>query len=276
MSALYKSDGDFDVGRPPGTGKTSTICGLVGVFLSSRDSATTSIIVGASGQKPIPRKVLICAPSNAAIDEVARRVREGVWKADGKRTVPRVVRLGALSAMSLSVRDISLDQMVESRISGTQSTAQDSGTEVSSLRGRLAHIKQLRQEKQMELSTCKDNTAHALDLDRELRNLTSERTQITNQLNAALDKGRQTARAADSAKRKARIDVLNEADIICCTLSGSGHEIIDRMEFDLIIIDEAAQAIELSSLIPLKFASQRCVLVGGMFLAISNPPLINE
>lgn len=247
---------------PPGTGKTSTICGLVGAFLSSRDSATTSITVGGPSQKPIPRKVLVCAPSNAAIDEVARRIHEGVWKSDGQRTRPQVVRLGPISAMSLGVRDISLDRMVENRLSGTESTGEDSSIEVSSLRGRLAHIKQLRHEKQMELSAVNDNTARALELDRELRELTSNRTQLTSQLNAALDKGKERMRAADSAKRKARVEILSEADVVCCTLSGSGHEFIDRTEFDLVIIDEAAQAIELSSLIPLKFASQRCILVG--------------
>jgi senataxin len=32
----------------------------------------------------------------------------------------------------------------------------------------------------------------------------------------------------------------------------------------MVIIDEAAQAIELSSLIPLKYRTKRCIMVGGM------------
>lgn len=40
-------------------------------------------------------KVLVCAPSNAAIDEILRRLTtDGVFGADGKTYIPMVVRLG--------------------------------------------------------------------------------------------------------------------------------------------------------------------------------------
>ncbi|CAG8805020.1 16952_t:CDS:2, partial [Gigaspora rosea] len=59
-----------------------------------------------------------------------------------------------------------------------------------------------------------------------------------------------------------RIKELNEADIICATLTGSGHDILADFTFQAVIIDEAAQAIELTSLIPMKFNPSWCVLVG--------------
>jgi senataxin len=71
----------------------------------------------------------------------------------------------------------------------------------------------------------------------------------------------------DAVRRKFRMDVLAEADVICSTLSGSGHEILEALEFGMIIIDEAAQAIELSSLIPLKYDVTRCVMVGGAIIS---------
>jgi superfamily I DNA and/or RNA helicase len=37
------------------------------------------------------------------------------------------------------------------------------------------------------------------------------------------------------------------------------------ISFETVIIDEAAQSIEISSLIPLKYDCQRCVLVGGKY-----------
>lgn len=74
---------------------------------------------------------------------------------------------------------------------------------------------------------------------------------------------RNNKRSDDSVKRRIRADILNEADVICTTLSGAGHESTEQLDFDMIIVDEAAQAIELSSLIPLKFRSRRCVMVGG-------------
>lgn len=40
-------------------------------------------------------KVLVCAPSNAAVDELLRKlIKDGVFGEDGKRYVPSVVRLG--------------------------------------------------------------------------------------------------------------------------------------------------------------------------------------
>jgi len=59
------------------------------------------------------------------------------------------------------------------------------------------------------------------------------------------------------------MEVLQEADVICSTLSGAGHETLEQLDFEMVIIDEAAQSIELSSLIPLKFRCQRCIMVGG-------------
>ncbi|KAG8831893.1 DEAD-box type RNA helicase [Serendipita sp. 399] len=248
---------------PPGTGKTSTICGLVGAFLSSRKSASVAVAVGKPTQKPVPRKVLVCAPSNAAIDEVTKRIKDGVWNSDGRKILPEVVRLGSINSINVSVRDASLDQLIEDRLSKTSAgKADDSSSEIATLRNELARVKQLRQEKLEEAQKSKNNAARSLELDKELRELTSRRIQLSSRLTMAQDKGKEVARTMDSARRKARSDVLNDADVICCTLSGSGHETIEQLDFDLVIIDEAAQAIELSSLIPLKFSSDRCVMVG--------------
>ena len=73
---------------------------------------------------------------------------------------------------------------------------------------------------------------------------------------------KQDSRAQDTARRTTRQQILLKADIICSTLAGAGHESLDSFQFDLIIVDEAAQAIELSSLIPLKNGVAHCVMVG--------------
>ena len=53
------------------------------------------------------------------------------------------------------------------------------------------------------------------------------------------------------------------ADVVCCTLSGAGSpQLLEGMaripgfRFDAVFIDEAAQAVEPSALIPLKFNPQ--------------------
>jgi senataxin len=251
---------------PPGTGKTSTICGLIDAFLAKRRSPVTSIQAGKSAQPSISRKALVCAPSNAAIDELAKRLRDGSLKNGGANTVPSVVRLGAESAINVSVKDISLDQLVAERLSKSSTGSGQVGTEVTGLRSELARVKEMRETKQAEVQASQGNTQRLLQLEKELRELTSKRIELSARLTAATDKSKDAARAVDSAKRKARLDILNEADIICCTLSGAGHDIIEQFEFDLIVIDEAAQAIELSSLIPLKFSSKQCIMVGGKWM----------
>ena len=85
----------------------------------------------------------------------------------------------------------------------------------------------------------------------------------TQQFDKLKDKKKSELRSIDAIRRKIRAEVLNEADVICSTLSGAGHESVEPFEFEMVIIDEAAQAIELSSLIPLKFRCKRCIMVGG-------------
>ena len=67
-----------------------------------------------------------------------------------------------------------------------------------------------------------------------------------------------------------RKSVIEQADIVCSTLSGAGSqplvEAVMRLgckfQFDAVIIDEAAQAIEPSALIPLKYNPRTVVMVG--------------
>lgn len=66
-----------------------------------------------------------------------------------------------------------------------------------------------------------------------------------------------------------RKGILEAAHVVCCTLSGAGSqpilEVVMRIpgfKFDAVIIDEAAQAIEPSTLIPLKYNPHTVVMVG--------------
>ncbi len=49
---------------------------------------------------------------------------------------------------------------------------------------------------------------------------------------------------------------LKEADVICCTLVGTMNRYIDKMTFDVVIIDEAAQALEPAAWIPIGKANK--------------------
>lgn len=64
-------------------------------------------------------QVLVCAPSNGAVDELTQRLAlegGGVWDQRGKATAPRVVRVGKPSEGAAErVQAMTLDFMVEER-----------------------------------------------------------------------------------------------------------------------------------------------------------------
>jgi len=218
----------------------------------------------------VAKKILLCAPSNAAIDEIANRLKEGVSGAGRRSVIPKVVRVGTDRAINVSVKDISLDNLVDQKLNSSQSArggSKDSASEIALLRSELETVRQLRQQKQTELMALHDNAAKAASLDEEIKRLNYRRVTIIQKLDRLRDQQKSDNRTLDAVRRKFRMEVLAEADVICSTLSGSGHDILEALEFDMIIIDEAAQAIEISSLIPLKYNVARCVMVGGAIIS---------
>lgn len=88
---------------PPGTGKSSTIVGLLLQILY------TSLC--SSNRETFPR-ILVVAPSNAAVDEMARKLIS-VRKQLSEKIRFRMVRLGVTKSMHEEVRKYSLDENIE-------------------------------------------------------------------------------------------------------------------------------------------------------------------
>lgn len=63
----------------------------------------------------------------------------------------------------------------------------------------------------------------------------------------------QSGQANVAARERIKLSILEEAHIVCSTLSFSGSGLFARMSrpFDVVVIDEAAQAVEPSTLVPL-------------------------
>ena len=59
-----------------------------------------------------------------------------------------------------------------------------------------------------------------------------------------------------------RDDILEHAQVICATCVGAGDFLLDSRRFPLVLIDEATQATETASLIPLTKGARHVVLVG--------------
>jgi senataxin len=154
---------------------------------------------------------------------------------------------------------------MEQKINGEnlQDISKNASSEINVLRGQMEDVKQAKQQKLEELAVVRDNTARTLALEEEIKRLNARRMMMTQQFDRLKDKQRSDYRTLDATRRRVRTEILHEADVICSTLSGAGHEALEQLDFEMVIIDEAAQSIELSSLIPLKFRCQRCIMVGG-------------
>ena len=252
---------------PPGTGKTKTISGLVGKWMSDRNG-----IIPLAGDKPTKTKLLVCAPSNAAIDEVCKRLMNGVPSSSGGQHHPTIVRIGIESSVNIAVKSVSLDSLVEARVTSSGG-GKDGGGDYQRIQADLDEVKRQITAKHDELSKvgAGANDEKRKQLENEYHSLIQRRTQLGHQSSKAKDAARDATRHLEGARRAAKEAILNEADIVCATLSGAGQDSLAQFGFETVIIDEAAQAIEMSCLIPLKYGCKRCIMVGGAFEVGSKP-----
>ncbi|KAF9049605.1 hypothetical protein BDZ89DRAFT_1057486 [Hymenopellis radicata] len=252
VECALKSEGFSLIQGPPGTGKTSTICALVAATTERRPRP----ISGSTNRSSTP-KVLVCAPSNAAIDEITYRLKEG-YRGSVKTNNPlKVVRLG--SGVGDAVRDVQLEQLVDKALNPNQCD------DLESLKNQDVTLNAIHAELSAVIEETKlvDDaiSTHTITQQQQLQ---IRRHQIRERLNAVNDQRRKERKDMNQVRRQAQFEVLQDAQVICTTLSGAGHSTLQdaQLDFDVIIIDEAAQAIELSTLVPLKFTCKRCILVG--------------
>lgn len=161
---------------PPGTGKTTTIMSLVSSFLTmSTNGISTNF-----GDSPNPNfRILICAPSNIAIDIIVQKLALGLLNLKGDSFKASFIRVG-FGATS----------------------------------GVLSHT-----------------------LEHKLSQSTSGRSKL-------------------------REALISNSQVVCTTLNSSAIDALSNSRFDLLIVDEACQSTELSTLIPLKFNPTKVILVG--------------
>ncbi|OQE84219.1 hypothetical protein PENNAL_c0027G00900 [Penicillium nalgiovense] len=249
---------------PPGSGKTKTIIALVGSLLSDVLGKQVIKVNGApAARNALSKKLLLCAPSNAAVDELVMRLKDGVKTTHGRQEKVSVLRLGRSDAINTKVLDVTLEEMVNARLNQDPS------------KGNGVDLQKLYEEHKMTDTSFKELRAQIdearakglpppEELEREFDLMKKKRSQLSTSIDKARDQNHTLARNADMHKRRIQEQIINESHVICTTLSGSGHEIFQGMnvEFETVIIDEAAQCIELSALIPLKYGCSKCVLVG--------------
>ncbi|KAK9123484.1 hypothetical protein Sjap_013086 [Stephania japonica] len=207
ISKALSSKNVFLLHGPPGTGKTTTV---VEIILQEIKRGS---------------KILACAASNIAVDNIVERlVRHRV----------KLVRLGHPARLLPQVLESALDAKV---LKGDNSSlANDIRKEMKALNGKL-------------LKTKDRNTRR--DIKKELRTLSKE------------ERKRQQLAVAD---------VIKGADVILTTLTGASSKKLENTSFDLVVIDEAAQALEVACWMALLKGS-RCILAGDH---LQLPPTIQS
>jgi senataxin len=223
------------------------------------------------GQKapeaPAPKKkLLICAPSNAAVDELVVRLKEGVQPLSGPRQKINVIRIGRSDAINADVKDVMLDELVRMKLEGDNGEQNKLIKEKDDLHKKAAQIKERRNVLFPLLEEAQKNNDKAtqLTIQRELDLLKRNQATIGAKIDEDKENGNTATRQNEINRRRYQQEILDGAHVLCATLSGSGHDMFRNLnvEFETVIIDEAAQCIELSALIPLKYGCSKCILVG--------------
>lgn len=267
--ASAKAEGFSLIQGPPGTGKTKTILGIVGHFLSSTRAENTIRIPTPSSsvsrsttpeEAPKGPKVLICAPSNAAVDELVVRLRDGIVDSKGASLNPKIVRLGRSDAINQAVRDLSLEELIERQLSVRTTEAKiDPGIRSEHTKC-IAERDKIREE--LKRGDLKDEKI--IELETKLREINKKRSELGKRLDDQRENASIAYRTREIERRQIQAKILSEAQIICSTLSGSAHDFVASMsmKFDQVIIDEACQCVELSAIIPLRYGCKKCIMVG--------------
>ncbi|KAJ9495750.1 DEAD-box type RNA helicase [Exophiala xenobiotica] len=255
---------------PPGSGKTKTICGLVGAMMTGfvkktntnapRLNTATGRPIGAP---PAAKKILVCAPSNAAVDELVMRLKLGVTLLDGTSENLSVVRLGRTDAINANVKDVTLEELVNAKLNSA--APKDPREDIHSV---MMEHKAVSEELNTLRDRINDQRGKGQSVPSSDEQLMDALKRKKNGLSAKIDDMRErqntTNRDMELSRKRIQQEILDSAHVLCATLSGSGHEIFQglNIEFETVIIDEAAQSIELSALIPLKYGCSKCILVG--------------
>ncbi|CAH2039510.1 unnamed protein product, partial [Iphiclides podalirius] len=221
---------------PPGTGKSSVICAIVMTYFYN-----------SSGNKQQNRgKILICATSNAAVDELVIRllnIRQSLPKSERFR----MVRVGRAEAMHPRARDVSSQQLAQRDAARSHSEPAQPGLaeEISHLEAKINMWKTQAQDARdpVRVAYCQNR----------IDNLVKR---------IALLRGGSGGGDEHIAKTERRI--IEGADIVVTTLSSAHNHKMQglRSRIALCIVDEAGQAIEPETLIPLTLNVTRLTLIG--------------
>ena len=198
---------------PPGTGKTTTL---------------VQAIVQTTHVEP---QVLVCAPSNAAVDLLTEKLSE-----EGLQ----VVRIGHPAR----VNDTNLSKTIDAQIAGHPYYK-----DLKTLRRRAEEFRTLGLKFKRKFGASERN---------QRKQLLKESSQLRDE--------------AQQLEYYIVADIFTKAQVVACTLVGAANSMLKGYRFSTVFIDEAAQALEAASWIPV-LKSERVILAGDHF---QLPPTVKS
>eukprot|EP00268_Persea_americana_P030803 TRINITY_DN2984_c0_g2_i6.p1 TRINITY_DN2984_c0_g2~~TRINITY_DN2984_c0_g2_i6.p1 ORF type:complete len:724 (-),score=166.55 TRINITY_DN2984_c0_g2_i6:1126-3297(-) len=303
---------------PPGTGKTHTVWGMLNVihlvqyqhyynallkklapesYKQNHDSNPDSASTGSIDEvlqsmdqnlfRTLPKlcpkpRMLVCAPSNAATDELLARVLDRGF-IDGEMKVyrPDVARVG-VDSQTRAAQAVSVERRTEQLL--VKSREEVIGW-MHQLKAREAHFSQQIAclQRELNVAAAAGRSQGSVGVDPDVLAARDHNRDALLQSLAAVVEGRDKVlvemsrllilearfRAGsnfnlEEARSNLEASFANEAEIVFTTVSSSGRKIFSHLAhgFDMVVIDEAAQASEVAVLPPLSLGAARCVLVG--------------
>ncbi|XP_027341942.1 uncharacterized protein LOC113854861 isoform X2 [Abrus precatorius] len=251
------------------------------------------------------QRVLICAQSNAAVDELVARISShGLYGTDGKTYKPYLVRVGNAKTVHPNSLPFFIDTLVDQRVAeetmhtiyGNNDLRVDSSAVLRSNLEKLVDSIRFYETKRANITDGNSyvkshlhNDSHMADakemseaeIGMKLRKLYEQKKQIYKDLCNVQAQEKKANEETKALRNKLRKSILREAEIVVTTLSGCGGDIYgvcsertfntkfggpsEHNLFDAVVIDEAAQALEPATLIPLqllKSSGSQCIMVG--------------
>lgn len=193
------------------------------------------------------------------------RFKDGVKTTTGQTKKIEVVRLGRSDAININVKDVTLEELVAKKLNVNSDDKGNARGETQQLMSEHQAISAKLRETREALDKAEaEGSPKCKELRDNMNAIRDRKTALGNLIDNSKNREQAAGRQADLNRKRAQQQVLDEAHIICATLSGSGHDMFQHLniEFETVIIDEAAQCVEMSALIPLKYGCAKAILVG--------------
>ncbi|XP_047469501.1 uncharacterized protein LOC125025526 [Penaeus chinensis] len=230
---------------PPGTGKTRTITALIAQITKS------------CRENKRPCRILLCAPSNAAVDELTLRLIK--LKEIGLSL--RLVRVGVKESINTELREYTLDAFVQRQVKIELSTPKNVST------------RQEWERKRYMAKQAADALEKARKENRNKEEIKAMETRLNELVRGKTEFERSFHSQPNSQERyklqqKWQEQFLLGAEVITVTLGGCVSSVMQEVlgklphAFTCCIVDEAGQCKETETWLPLLYGVRKLVLVG--------------